>query len=182
MPVWLQIIASLCAFTTSLFAVYKLGYRKGLASQGRALDQARLNDLYAPLRRLTMDAYLVTWSSVSYPTWRIRWRRAQLFLKRKEFAKFLKTLRDRGVSGPDTGIEYGKYSREEIEKVIKQNIQLCDAKLLQLVSEALRAQYEYMKYQDPESEIGDVFGVEDVRLLGHIFQQHETLLKRLGLS
>lgn len=180
MNILIQIILVAGGFATFaylLIYIYRSGYKTGQKSyevtHTLEREQLRLNRVYAPLRKKLIDCHLTTVTFVKYPYFKMRWKRALPFLKRFNLKKCHKSLIDKEVS-TDTGVDYGYFDLSYIEKIVKDNIDLCDSELVFLLQCVLREKHEMY----PFSKEGILYK-EELKLIEHIYDEYAKLSKKL---
>ncbi|MBI3292192.1 MAG: hypothetical protein HYZ73_05215 [Elusimicrobia bacterium] len=137
------------------------------------MGQERFRTVYAPLRKLLLDIHITSWSSVRYPYFKMRLKRAFPYLKRGALGPFMKTLCDKGISASGSVVEYGSYPLDEIKTVVKEKFIYCDSKLVDLLQSALRLRLERHDEADDELEWADK------ALLDHICREYDRLARRV---
>lgn len=176
---WIYFVSALASLVAFWFLAYKLGYKRGkklsIKSNDAGAEQELFNKVYAPLRKLLIDTHITSGRVIMYPYFRTRLKRAYPYLRQGALKKFFKAISDKGISKEAFDVEFGHFPLQSIEKIIKDNIEWCDAKIVSLLQSALRAKYEtYYREVDNLNE-------EDIKLIDHIHDEYNRLNKKLVL-
>ena len=135
--------------------------------------QDRFSLLYCPLKKAIMNTH-ITSSAIRYP-FSYRFYKALSYFQKMNLQQGFRRLSNRFYDRATYEVEYGaRFPSEEIERIVKENIRLADAKLVRLVERADRASYERW---DEENE--GLLAEEKWFLAHHIFEMHKKLSKRL---
>ncbi|MBA7517556.1 hypothetical protein ES705_09610 [subsurface metagenome] len=174
---WLFFVSALAGLVGFWLIAYGIGYKKGKKSLRRSPEdietgQLLLTKIYAPLRKLLIDTHITSCEFVRYPYFRTRLKRAFPHFKHRKFKNFVSTLFNKGIS-KTTGVDFGSFPLELIERIIKDNIMWCDSKLVSLLQDALRAKYENPLRED------ETLSNEDIKLIECIYDEYESLSKKL---
>ncbi len=142
------------------------------------MGQERFTKVYAPLRKLLLGLYTTSSSSVRYPYFRMRLKRAFPHLKHGALGLFMNTISDKGISESRPEVEFGSYPLDEIEKIVKDNLAYCDSKLVDHLQSALRSRLErgsHCYHGEPDDE--DELDWAEEALLDHIFREYDRLAR-----
>jgi len=164
-----------------LVGVFRWTYNKGVKDGQRkvmyARDREALEKLYAPLVALLIGVHVSSATSVMYSTIDRRFKHAVEIFRERTYLKskikgFWHALFDRGVSEPSVGVEYGdSFPTSKIGETIKRSTHLASPILLALYKNAARDEIE-----------GDAMSAAHLKLLDHIYNEHERLTNRLMFS
>ena len=120
------------------YRLYKWIYNKGFQDALKPRKTEQLSKLYAPLRRELLNTHLISVSGIRYPFIKQRLKRSWREIYLCHFIKGAKLLFDKGKTKPDIGVEYGYFPIDKINKILKENIELADSKLIMLIQQRER--------------------------------------------
>lgn len=176
MPSDSVIIAIIGLIGTSIIGPF-ITYRIARENVKREFNDKALQNrfylLYCPLRKEIMNTHIC--SGGLYYSFEMRMYEFWLQLKKGKMKEAVKRLKKPRRTNVSYEVEYGKdFPFSEIEKIVKENIMWADAKLIRLVEDADRSNYERW-----EEENAGFLAEEKSELANYIFETHQKLSNRL---
>lgn len=160
-------IAALSFWCGSLVVAYKVGLNK-LKSDTM---YNKYKFIYAPLRTILLDKHISTYVFVTYPQLSMRIKNALPHLRKFKFKKFFEVLFKKYIGC--TEIEFGgNFPTSDIMKIIKDNPEFGDAKLLNLIQSAERSRYESYEQEN------QLLTSQEFKLTRYINNNYEKLNKK----
>lgn len=177
------VIVGIITIISTLIATHRYAYKRGQKNADndfkRLARQNRYKLIYAPLRKLLLDKHVTSAIWVQFPRFSQRMKRATKDLKRLKFKSAYIKLKDKNGGKPSAEVEFGgDFPLEEIRKIVEENIQWADSKLIGLVQRADRAQYEQHN-GDYAPYYNQLMTDEEFELFNHVFDNFSALNKIL---
>lgn len=148
------------------------GYRKAKIDLNSEREEKRFAEIYSPLMGLFTTCHITTASAQAAPYLRQRFWNALELAQEIKLVEALRALFDKQDLGTSGEVEYGgPFPLSAITKHLKGREHFADQRLIILVAQANRAQYECQ----PE---GSDLTNADLALFNHVYRQHEILASR----
>lgn len=169
------------AFSTIIGPIiaYKIAQKKTKDDFYNKTLQKRYRLVYSSLRILLLETHITGASTGFYFSQRLK--RAFPFFKKIKIREGLKRLSKDYDSNPLYEVEFGRdFPMEEIKEIVKKNSAWADAKLLNLVQEADRSEYEAARNNSLDPTHEGLLEKEKFELAEYIWDTYEKLNERLS--
>jgi len=178
-------ITGLTGIIGTMITTHRWAYKRGLNNSERERKNTALYNrykfIYTPLRQMLMDMHISTAISVKYGFFSQRWTRSIKDFKKLKLISGIKKLKDKGVSKRIAGIDYGgEFPLNKMQKIIQDNLEWADPRILSLVQWAERAQYDgiYQNYNQKTRD-ASMMTSEELELSDYIYDKFNELNKKL---